>query len=286
MYDVLIVGGGPAGCSAALTLRMRGKSVLMAYAGGGALEKAARVDNYPGLPRVSGKEMLSLMHQQVKDAGAETRENLVQRILPMGKYYTAMIGNEIADARGVIIATGIPRVALIEGEEKLVGMGVSYCATCDGMFYKEKRVAVIGAWEEGAEEANFLAGIAAELDYYVESAHDVSALTEKIRCIREKPLSMERTEEGIMLKTGARAETYDGVFVLRPAMAMSQLMPEMETENQKIKIHDGYQTSLKHVLIAGDLQGAPYQIAKAVGDGNAAALMLNKMLDDDQKNNG
>ena len=283
MYDVLIIGGGPAGCSAALTLRMRGKSVLMAYAGGGALEKAARVDKYPGLPRVSGPEMLSIMHDQVKEAGAEIKEGLVQRVLPMGESFTAMIGNEIAEARGVIIATGIPRVALIEGEENLVGMGVSYCATCDGMFYREKRVAVIGAWEEAAEEANFLAGIAAELDYYVESAHNHQALQEKICCIQEKPLSLERTEDGILLKTREREEIYEGVFVLRPAMAMSQLMPEMETEGKKIKIHDGYKTSVKNVCIAGDLQGAPYQIAKAAGDGNAAALLLNKMLDDDKK---
>ena len=283
MYDVLIVGGGPAGCSAALTLRMRGKSVLMAYAGGGALEKAARVDNYPGLPRVSGKEMLSLIHAQVKEAGAEIKEGLVQRVLPMGGSFTAMIGNEIAEARGVLIATGIPRVALIEGEENLVGMGVSYCATCDGMFYKEKRVAVIGGWAEAAEEANFLSDIASALDYYVESAHDFSALHENIRSIREKPISLERTESGILLKTKERAETYDGVFVLRPAMAMSQLMPELETEDKKIKIHDGYKTSVKNVCIAGDLQGAPYQIAKAVGDGNAAALLLNKMLDEEQK---
>ena len=286
MKDIAIIGNGPAGLSAAIYGRRAGRSVVVisdSPSGGGQIATTYEVDNYPGLPRVSGKEMLSLMHQQVKDAGAETRENLVQRILPMGNYYTAMIGNEIADARGVIIATGIPRVALIEGEEKLVGMGVSYCATCDGMFYREKRVAVIGAWEEAVEEANFLAGLAAELDYYVESSHPHEALQEKIRCIEEKPLSLERTEAGIALKTGRRQEIYDGVFVLRPAMAMSQLMPELEMEGKHIKTNDGYQTSLKNVCIAGDLQGAPYQIAKAVGDGNAVALILSKMLDEEQK---
>ena len=83
MVDVLIVGGGPAGCSAALTLRMRGKSVLMAYAGGGALEKAAQVDNYPGLPHLSGQELLDRMRAQCRDAGVDIRESLVQRVLPM-----------------------------------------------------------------------------------------------------------------------------------------------------------------------------------------------------------
>ncbi len=283
MYDVLIVGGGPAGCSAALTLKLRGKSVLMAYAGGGALEKAARVDNYPGLPHISGRDMLSLMHQQVSQAGAEIRQGLVQRILPMGAYYSAMIGNEIAKARGVIIATGVPRVSRIQGEAELAGMGVSYCATCDGMFYQGRRVAVIGGWEEAAREANFLAGIVRELDYYAESLHDQTALSDKIRRMEGSPLSLERTETGILLKTQTQQALYDGVFVLRPAMALSQLMPEMETDGEKIRLHDGYQTSLKNVCIAGDLQGAPYQIAKAVGDGNAAALTLSHLLDQETK---
>jgi len=279
MFDVLIVGGGPAACSAALTLRMRNKSVLMAYADEGALGKAAWVDNYPGMPHISGKEMLSVMHAQVQQAGAEIKKSLVQRVLPMGDSFSVMMGNELAQARGVILATGIPRTALLKGEEKLVGMGVSYCATCDGMFYKGRKVAVIGAWEEAVEEANFLSTLA-QVTYYAEKAHPTGGLKEEIILSPLKPLSLTQEQQQIMVETQAGADAYDGVFVLRPAMALSQLMPELETENGKILTRDQYRTSLDRVMIAGDLEGAPYQIAKAVGDGNIAALMLAKQLDE------
>ena len=278
MFDVLIVGGGPAACSAALTLRRRNKTVLMAYADDGALGKAAWVDNYPGMPHISGKEMLSVMRAQVRQAGAEIRNSLVQRVLPMGDSFSVMIGNDLAQARGVILATGLPHTALLRGEEALAGMGVSYCATCDGMFYKGGSVAVIGAWEEAVEEANFLSTLA-KVTYYAEKKHSTGGLKEEIILSPLKPLALTR-EQQIMVETEAGADGYDGVFVLRPAMALSQLMPELEMENGKILTHDQYRTSLDRVMIAGDLQGSPYQIAKAVGDGNIAALMLAKQLDE------
>ena len=280
MYDVLIVGGGPAACSAALTLRMRGKSVLMAYADGGALEKAHLVENYPGMPHASGKEMLSVMRGQVRDAGATVKESLVQRVLPMGESFSAMLGNEIAQARGVILATGIPRIALLPGEEQLVGQGVSYCATCDGMFYKGGRVAVIGGWAEAAEEANFLSTLS-HVTYFSEKAHDISPLRQEIAQSPYKPLSLYREGEQVMVAWEGGSAGFDGVFILRPAMALSQLMPEMDTDERgRILAHDLYRTSLERVMIAGDLQGPPYQIAKAAGDGNAAALLLVKALDE------
>ena len=279
MYDVLIVGGGPAGCSAALTLRLRGKSVLMAFSDGGALAKAARIDNYPGMPRISGPEMLSVLRNQCREAGVEIKETLVQRILPMGKSFTAMLGNEICECKSVLIATGAGRVALLQGEEALVGMGVSYCATCDGMFYKGRSIAVIGAWEEAVEEANFLAGIAGSVTYFSEKKHDLSRLSEKIAVSEKKPLSLA-SENGQILLDG---EAFDGVFILRPAMALSQLMPELEREDGRILSYDGFFTSVKNVFVAGDALGAPYQIAKAVGDGNMAALAIAKALDNDAK---
>ena len=280
MYDVLIVGGGPAGCSAALTLRMRGKSVLMAYSDGGALEKAALVENYPGMPHLSGRDMIAAMRAQAREMGVETRESLVQRVLPMGDMFSAMLGNELAQARAVILATGIPRIALLPGEEQLVGMGVSYCATCDGMFYKGGRIAVIGAWNEAVQEANFLATLA-HVTYYTEKKHETGGLKLQIARASGKPLALKRDPAGILVETEAGSASFDGVFILRPAMALSQLMPELETDEKgRIRTHDQFGTSLDRVMIAGDLQGAPYQIAKAVGDGNMAALQLIRALDD------
>lgn len=277
-YDVLIIGGGPAGCSAALTLRLRGKTVLLAASDPGALSKARRVDNYPGLPQAAGSDLVSAMRKQALDAGAEIREAPVQRVLPMGKEFSAMIGNEIVSCRGVLLAVGAPRNALLPGESELVGQGVSYCATCDGMFYRGKEAAVIGAFPEAAEEANFLASLA-KVTYFIESPHDTAQLSGDIALIPEKPVSLARQGEKILLKTERGEHLFDGVFILRPVMALSQLIPEVENENGRVRIDPQGRTNVPRVCAAGDVAGPPYQAAKAAGEGNIAALTLCKMLD-------
>lgn len=278
-YDVLIIGGGPAGCAAALTLRLRGKSVLLAAAGPGALAKAPLVDNYPGVPHIPGAELTARLQAQARDAGAELREALVQRVLPMGGEFSALLGQEIVQARAVLLATGAPRARALPGEEALVGRGVSYCATCDGMLYRGKEIAVIGGWSEAAEEANFLATLA-KTAYYAERPHSLSALAAAVERAPGKPLSLERAGEKIRLTTDAGAREFDGVFILRPAIALSQLLPELRTERGHILRDAAGQTSLPLVCAAGDAAGMPYQAAKAAGEGNVAALTLARLLDE------
>lgn len=273
MTDVLIIGGGPAGCSAALTLRARGKTVMIADTGESALKKAHRVDNYPGLPGISGEALLSQMQAQAQSMGADLRHGAVQRILPMGKGFSILMGNTLVEAKAVILASGVHRVSLYQGETELVGNGVSYCATCDGMFYRGGSVAVIGAWQEAVEEANFLSSLA-KVTYYSEKPHDVSALDKSISSSPHKPLSFERKGDSVQIRYDGGEEAYDCIFILRPAIALSQLMPELKTDAQGALLHTGYLSSVDNVYLAGDLQGPPYQIAKAVGDGNAAALQL------------
>lgn len=278
MLDVLIIGAGPAGCAAALTLRQRGKTVLLAYAGESALEKARMVDNYPGLPHMPGSEMMALLRRQAQEAGAELREGLVQRVLPMGYSFSAMMGTELLSCRGVILAAGAPKAKPLPGEEGLVGQGVSYCATCDGMFYRGKNMAVLGGWPEAAEEANFLATLG-EVSYYALAPHDLAVLRPQIARMPGKPVSLSREGEKIRVATETESRAYDGVFILRPAMAMAQLMPEVTNENGRILTDDQGRTNLPRVCAAGDIAGMPYQMAKAVGDGCKAALSLVKMLD-------
>lgn len=282
MLDVLIIGAGPAGCAAALTLRQRGKTALLAYAGDGALAKARQVENYPGLPHMTGQEMEALFRRQAREAGAELREGLVQRVLPMGDRFSAMLGTEILSCRGVILATGAPKAPPLPGEDALVGRGVSYCATCDGMFYRGKEMAVLGGWPEAAEEANFLASLG-RVSYYALAPHDMSALRPEITRMQGKPLSLTREGEKILVAAGEESRAYDGVFILRPAMHMAQLMPEVRTENGRILVDEQGRTSLPRVCAAGDAAGMPYQAAKAVGDGCRAALSLVKMLDAPEK---
>ena len=147
-YDVLIIGAGPAGCSAALTLRNRNKTVLMAYTGDGALGLAEKINNCPGVRGKSGQEIAELYRAEALDAGAEIRKEKVSQLLPMGDTFSAIVGADIISARSVLLTIGASRGKEIPGEKELVGRGVSYCATCDAMLYRGRPVLVVGTDQE------------------------------------------------------------------------------------------------------------------------------------------
>ena len=138
-FDILIVGGGPAGISAALTACNRGKSVgvIANPPETSKLNLAESVTNYPGMDG-SGAQILKKMRDQLSDSTAELIPGKALSVLPLGKSVGVAVGNDFFEASAVIIATGISRRPLCEGETKFLGRGVSYCATCDGMLYKGK----------------------------------------------------------------------------------------------------------------------------------------------------
>ncbi len=270
--DVLIVGGGPAACSAALTMINRGRSVIMAYVDEGALGKAREViTNYPGMEGMTGAEMLEKMRAQVKRAGAEMIKGSVRQIISMGDSYAALIGQDYLTAKGVILCCGTLRGGAIPGEADLMGQGVSYCATCDGMLYRKKKIAVILGDENEQEEVDFLTSICEVVCYAEKPGMTLSSDVrhEKILGIKDGPVLV--TEQG---------ETpYACIFILRSATPLRQLMTDLETgENGRIRVDKNMKTSLPRVYAAGDMTGAPYQIAAAVGEGNIAAIELDKEL--------
>ncbi len=271
MYDVLIVGGSCAGLSAAMTARKRNLSVLVLYAGDGAMGKITRMDNYPGLPGASGAELLRIFRQQAAALGAELKKQLVQRVLHMGEGFSVLAQNDLYEARSVILALGTSRVNPLPGEEELLGQGVSYCATCDGMFYRGRHMLVIAGGIEAVEEANYLSELG-RVSYFIEKPHDTAGLSPNIRLMQGKPRSIERADQGLKLNTDGESCEGDGIFVLRPAVAMTQLMPELSTEKGSIVADENLMTSVPGVFAAGDILGAPLQAPKAVGEGNVAAL--------------
>ena len=165
-YDLLIIGAGPAAWSCAMTARQRGLTTAVACAQSATswLQRAERIDNYPGLPQISGKELLSRFRAQAADMGVVIIEQLARQIMPSGDIYMTLVGNDIIESRAIVLAMGAARPKLLPGEEELLGRGVSWCGTCDGMFYRGKKVAVLSAWTGGIEEAEFLAGLSALSD--------------------------------------------------------------------------------------------------------------------------
>ena len=272
--DIAIVGNGPAGWSCAMTARMRGLSatVIAPAETGGWLGGAERIDNYPGLPQIPGKELLERFRQQALALGAEEKNALVRQIMPSGDRFLLLAENDVLEARTVVLCMGAARPVLLPGEEELLGGGVSYCATCDGMFYRGKRVAVLSASASGVEEAAFLHTLAGSVDYYALKPHDASALPEGVRTVAEKPRSLVREESKIALTTERETHLYDGVFIFRTAVPLRMLLDGLETDGGAIRVDRSMRTSLPGVFAAGDVTGRPLQIAKAVGEGNVAAI--------------
>ena len=271
MLDLLIIGSGPAAWSCALTARKRDLdcAVVVSGANAGWLAKAERIDNYPGLPGVSGQELLHIFRQQAEDAGAAIIAGVARQVQPLGDTFMTLVGNDVMESRAVVLAMGAAKPRLLPGEEELLGQGVSWCGTCDGMFYRGKDVAVLSAWQGGVEEADFLSRLAAKVDYYRLAPHDVP---DRLTIIPSTPKALARQEGRIAVTTAEGSRLYDGVFVFRPAVAPDRLLPGLKTEGAFIAVNRRMQTSLPRVYAAGDCTGQPLQIAKAVGEGNIAAI--------------
>ena len=251
--DVIVVGGGPAALSAAQNVRARGRTVLVVSnpLEENPLWKAERVDNYLGLPAVSGAELLTAFRRHGEAAGADFQEGRVLSALRSGEDWYVSIGNTMAQAKAVVLAAGVARGRKFPGEAELLGRGVSYCATCDGMLYRGKKVAVLG-WTPSAEkEAAFLRSIGCEVLYF------------------DKPrdCSIQGTEKVESVACNGAEAAVEGVFLLRPAMAPGDLFPGLVAEGGFVTVDREMRTNLPGVFAAGDCTGGPLQVSKAVGEG-------------------
>lgn len=255
-YDVLVIGGGPAGLSAALNVRARGRSVLVVSnpLEENPLWRAEKVDNYLGMPDVTGAQMLENMRRHAEAAGAEFREGKVISAMQMGERWYVSIGSDMENAAAIVLAAGVARGKKFPGETELLGRGVSYCATCDGMLYRGRRVAVVGYTESAAKEAAFLESIGCTVQYFD----------------RPKSCAIHGSDKVESITCNGVTEAVDGVFLLRPAMAPTDLFPALLVENGYVAVNRKMATNVSGVFAAGDCTGGPLQVSKAVGEGLVA----------------
>lgn len=272
MYDCIIIGTGPGGLSAALNLKTHRKDFV--WFGSKTLSdkvvKAECITNYPGFPEISGEELFSRFDEHIRHAGLEITEKTVTNVMHDGKHFMALADNEIYEAKTVILAMGVMAAKMLGGEEDFLGRGVSYCATCDGMFYKGKKIAVICSAPKFEHEVEYLADLASEVLYFPSFTSTVER--ENVTVRKDAPVSVSGEERvtAITLRSGA-TETVDGVFCLRNAIAPSTLVSGLAIENGHIAVNRQMETNLPGCFAAGDCTGRPYQYTKAVGEGNVAA---------------
>ena len=168
MYDIAIVGGGPAGLSAAINTAARKKKTILFYGDNDSqkMSKAPKVDNYPGISGVEGKDLRQKFLDHVREFDTELVQKKVQNVFPLDQGFQLLVKDGFYSARVVILATGVTVQKMLEGEEGLIGRGVSYCATCDGLLFKDKTLALIDHTREGVDEAGFLSKVCTKIFYF------------------------------------------------------------------------------------------------------------------------
>ena len=277
MLDCIIVGGGPAGLSAAINFIQRGKQALVVSSGESLLAKAEQVDNYLGLPALSGTEMMESFRAHAKSLGAQLRSGKVGNILPFDGHFMVNVDGDILESRSILLAAGISKVTPIPGENELLGKGVSYCATCDGMLYHKRPVAVWGLASDAAHEANFLAEIGCEVTFI--AAKMPENLSADITFVKGRIAEIKGEEAVSAVVVGGETLLVTGVFILRNATPPDVLLPGLESADGAVKVDKDCATNIPGVFATGDMIGKPLQVSKAVGDGLVAALAAVKYLD-------
>ena len=307
MYDLIIIGGGPAGLSAGIYgARARLNTLILEKEmAGGQINKTLDVENYPGIPDGhSGMQLAMRMEEQAKAFGAEVKQEMVESVDLKGQVKKIKTNQGEYEALSVIITTGAnPKKLGVPGEEEFAGRGVSYCATCDGAFYENADVFVVGGGDSAVEEANFMTKIAHKV-YLVHRRDELRAaksLQEKVlnndkieilwdsvlKEIKGDKLAKEVLIENVKTKeVKSFCSTGDndglGVFIYVGYIPITDYLGgQLDLVDGYIKTDGKMQTNLQGVYAAGDIRYEGFkQVVTAVGEGATAAMMAEKYLSD------
>lgn len=291
MYDIVIIGAGPAGMTAAIYARRANKTVLLIEAKtyGGQIVNALDIENYPTAEHISGFDFATKMYEQVKKMGAEVVFTTAKKINDLGVAKEIVTDDGTYTAKTVIIATGLENRPLGLGEEKMIGRGISYCATCDGAFYKGKTVAVVGGGNTALSDVLVLADLAEKV-YLIHRRTEFRGEAKLVEQVKKRnnvelvldseveKLEGEKRLEAVEVKNKngeVRRILVDGLFV-----AVGQ-MPKNENFADVIEVDEaGYiladescETNVAGIFVAGDNRKKEVrQLVTATSDGAVAAL--------------
>ena len=290
MYDVIIIGAGPAGLTSAIYAKRSNKSVLVLEANtyGGQIVTTGKIDNYPATPHITGYDFATNLYNQVIELGAEVKfEKAIE--IENGKVKKVITEKNTYESKSVIIAIGVRNRNLnLPNEKELLGKGISYCANCDGMFYKDKVVAVIGAGNTAVDDAIYLSDICKKV-YLIHRNENFKAASSSVRKLKNKNNveiilnanviningKDKLTDVDIKVNDKNKNLKIDGLFI-----AIGQI-PENNNLTKNIKTDEnGYIisnknlcTNLKGIYVAGDIrQKSLRQLVTATSDGAIAAV--------------
>ena len=280
-YDIAIVGTGPAGLEAAITAKLRNKSILLLGKNDFSekIEKAQEISNYLGIPNISGCDLNKAFFNHLKMLKIDITIDRVTNIFDMSEKFVIQAETEKYYSKVVILATGVNFGKPLKNEEKFLGRGVSYCATCDGNLYRNKKLVVISTNKKEEKEVNYLAEIAREI-VFIPLYKDLGNLKSNIIVKRENPIEIIGEIKASKLITNKAEYDTDGIFILRDAIHPQNLVPGLITEEDRVVVNKKMETNIEGLFACGDIVGKPYQAIKAAGEGNVAALSAVDYLDE------
>ncbi len=300
MYDLIIIGGGPAGLTAGIyAKRARLDTVLLERELiGGQIALSDVIENYPGFPSISGMELMQKFEEQARGFGLEIKMTEVLTIEDKGDRKVVKTSDGELECKAVIVATGAkPKKLGVPGESELIGKGVSYCATCDGPFFKGQDVLVVGGGDTAVKEGVYLSKIAKKV-HVVHRRDKLRA--EKI--LQEKLLAADNVElhwshvlkelkagktglESAIIEDLKRGETSNidvhGAFIFVGTNPTTDFVDVDKDERGFIKVNDRMESSVPGIFAAGDCRTTPLlQVATAVGDAAIAAFVAESYIEE------
>ncbi len=283
MYDVIIIGGGPAGISAGLYTQRANKKTLIIYQESTSLQKAAKIENYYGFEDgISGSNLYKTGIKQAQNIGIKTLKEEVIRVGIIQEGFEVVTDKNIYFAKAIIIAIGTKKNKTnIKGVKELEGKGVSYCAICDGFFYKNRNVAVIGSGSYALSETNDLINIANKITILTNGEKAPEFRADNVEVVDKKieEISGENRVKEVRFTDGTTLET-DGVFIAQGTAGSIELAKKigLMTNGDKIVVDQNMQTNINGIYACGDCTGGLLQVSKAVYEGTVAGLEVNKYL--------
>lgn len=283
LYDVIIIGAGPAGISASLYTKRGNLETLILYGDESSLEKTDKIENYYGFEKgISGQELYQTGIKQAKNIGVEIRKEEVIKIELLINEFTIKTSKSEYKSKVVILATGNkknkPRIL---GIEKFEGKGVSYCAVCDGFFYRNRSVSVLGSGDYAISETNDLINIARNITILTngEEAPEFRADNVEIDTRQIKEIHGKDKIEHIEFEDGTKLKI-DGIFVAQGVAGSSEFAKKLGaiTKKDKIVVNEKMETNIKGLYACGDCTGGLLQISKAVYEGTVAGLQAIKYI--------
>lgn len=281
-YEIAVIGGGPAGISAAINAKVRNKRVVLLESEDlcHKLRHAPQIDNYLGLISPSGQELSERFIEHFRHMAIEWHKERVAGIFPQEGTFALQVKDGFYSSRAVIIAVGIAGEDYLPGEEDYIGKGVAYCVTCDSRQFENKKVAVVGHSKEAEEDARALAEICREV-IYIPLYENPSGFGGNVKVLTGKrPKAIAGDGQQItQLELEDQKIDVDGVFLIKEGVPASILMSKLEIKDGAIAVDNQMATNIPGIFAAGDCTGEPHQTLKAAGQGEIAALSAVSYLD-------